>query len=276
MKPFLTLLLMVCLGNQLQAQSPKLHIETTGRGKKQALLIPGFTCSGKVWDSTVSVLAKEYTCHVVTFPGFAGQPAQANPSLSNWVAGLAQYLEQQNLENVAVIGHSIGGMMALQLAGTAPQRVSQVVVVDALPCLSAFSNPAFKANPAPDYSLFIKQFAGMSDSLWKAQQEASAPMFTTRTDKRKALVDWSVASDRATMGAIYGQFINTDYRDSLSKVTCPVLVLLEPAFKGSNVIIEAQYSNLQNKTLVYAGKGAHFVMWDDPQWYIGQLQSFLR
>ncbi len=275
MKHLLTFLCLLFIGN-LQAQPPKLHIKTTGKGTKQALLIPGFSCSGKVWDSTVSVLAKDYTCHVVTFPGFAGQPAQADPSLTNWVAGLAQYLEQQDLKKVVVIGHSIGGMMALQLAGTSPVRIEKVVVVDALPCLSAFSNPAFKANPAPDYSLFIKQFQSMPDSLWKAQQEASAPAFTTRIDKRKELVEWSVASDRATMGIIYGQFVNTDYRDSLSKVECPVLVLLEPAFKANNAVVEAQYSNLQNKTLVYAGKGAHFVMWDDSEWYIGQLQSFLH
>ena len=275
MKYFLTLLFIVCLGN-LQAQPPKLHIEITGKGTKQALLIPGFSCSGKVWDSTVEVLSKTYTCHVVTFPGFAGQPAQANPSLNNWVAGLSQYLEAKNLKNVAVIGHSIGGMMALQLAGKEPQRVSQVVVVDALPCLSALQNPTFKPNPTPDYSPLINQFAGMSDSLWKARQEASAPMFTTRTDKRKALVDWSMASDRATMGAVYGQFLNADYRDSLSGISCPVLVLLEPAFKVSSAVVEAQYSGLKNKTLVYAGKGMHFVMWDDSQWYIGQLQSFLR
>jgi pimeloyl-ACP methyl ester carboxylesterase len=269
------LFLGLLLFSNLNAQPPKLHIETKGKGVKQVLLLPGFSCSGKVWDSTVSVLSKEYTCHVVTFPGFAGEPAQAAPSLHNWVAGLAQYLEQKNLKNVAVLGHSIGGIMALQLAAAEPKRISQVVVVDALPCLAALQNPAFKASPSVDHSLLAKQFAGISDSAWRSRQEATSPMFTSNPEKQKLLVNWSVASDRSTMGTVYSQFANTDYRDSLSQITCPVLVLLEPSFKGYEVAIQAQYSKLPRKTLAFANIGMHFIMWDDPQWYFGQLNAFL-
>lgn len=68
-----------------------------------------------VWDDTVKQLCTRHRCHVFTHAGFAGVPAQSGPLLDNVDAALATYIEQQHLQAHIVIGHSLGGFVALRL-----------------------------------------------------------------------------------------------------------------------------------------------------------------
>ncbi len=53
----------------VRAQSSAFEVTVKGKGDP-VLLFPGFTCTGAVWDDTVSELSKEFECHVFTFAGF--------------------------------------------------------------------------------------------------------------------------------------------------------------------------------------------------------------
>lgn len=258
-----------------QSASP-LHVAVAGKAKPSVILIPGFTCPGKVWDETVAQLSARYTCHVITFAGFAGQPAQTDPHLGQWVAAIAAYIKTNRLERPVIIGHSIGGGMAMMLAAGYPDLVSKIVVVDALPCLSALQHPGFKADPAPDCSRFVNQYLAMSDSMLLLQQQRTIPFLCADTAMQPEIVDWSVKSDRKTMGQIYCEFTNTDLRDTLAAIQCPALILLEAPFRMYDESMQQQYARLRNKQLVYAQKGLHFIMYDDRDWYLQQIKSYLK
>ena len=101
------------------------------------LLIPGLASSGAVWDDTVKQLCGAHRCHVFTLAGFAGVPAQPGPLLDDVDAALAAYIEQQHLKAPIVVGHSLGGFVALKLAIDHPADVGKLVIVDALPALGA-------------------------------------------------------------------------------------------------------------------------------------------
>lgn len=260
---------------QLSAQ-PSFLVKKEGKGKRSILFIPGFSCSGDVWKETVKDYAKEYTCHVLTMPGFAGAPAEATPQLQNWVTEIAAYIRAQNLEKPIVVGHSIGGVMTLLLAARYPDLIGRIVVVDALPCLGAIMNPAFKPVANPDCGPFISRFTKMSDSAFYQMQKMVVRGMMTDTLHAAEVIHWGVLSNRETLGRIYCQFSNLDMRDSLATITCPALVLLEASFAGMKPAIEAQYHGLRTGTLSYADKGLHFIMYDDKQWYDGQLAHFIK
>ena len=59
---------------------PSFAVRIEGRGPAM-ILIPGFLSSGAVWDDVVAHYSSRYTCHVLTLPGFAGQPPIAAPIL---------------------------------------------------------------------------------------------------------------------------------------------------------------------------------------------------
>ncbi|MNR60835.1 hypothetical protein D3C85_1824210 [compost metagenome] len=54
------------------------------------------------------------------------------------------------------------------------------------------------------------------------------------------------------------------------------MILLESYFINLKPAIEGQYRNLKTANFQYAGKGMHFIMYDDKDWYLGQLNNFLK
>ncbi len=269
--------LLLLHASMLHAQSQtSFQVVVKGNGKENVLLIPGFTCPGKVWDATVAQLEKKYTCHIITFAGFAGQPAQTDPHLKQWVDDLATYIRTAHLGKPVIIGHSIGGGIALMLASQYPDLPAKIIVVDALPCLGAVQNPAFKANPNADCSVFVNRYTNMSDSALRVMQERTVPQLCANQVMQPEIVSWSLQSDRKTMGQIYCEFMNTDQRNTLSTIQCPAIVLLEASFKTYADAMEQQYAGLKNKQIAYAGKGLHFIMYDDPEWYLQQINNSLK
>jgi pimeloyl-ACP methyl ester carboxylesterase len=261
----------------VHAQSIKsFSVAKEGSGKQNIILIPGYSCSGKVWDETVKAISKNSTCYAITFSGFAGEKPQANPTLATWVADLAIYIKDEKIDNPIVIGHSLGGGMAAWLAAEYPTLISKIVIVDALPSLSAYYNPSFVSQPTPDCSQFVNQFAAMSNEQFYSMQKMSLPMLLSTAEKAATVVDWGVKSDRTTLAQTYCQFLNTDLRNKLSSITCKALVLLEAPFKQNDSIIQEQYKLLGNKTIKYANKGLHFIMYDDQEWFLNELKQFLK
>src|SRR4051812_44907803 len=95
-------------------------VKVTGKGTP-IILIPGLSSSGAVWDGTVAHLKDHYECHVLTLAGFAGQPRIENPFLETVRNDLTAYIRQHKLDHSIIIGHSLGGFLALWLATHDPE-----------------------------------------------------------------------------------------------------------------------------------------------------------
>lgn len=277
MKKTIVLLLTVFTSLNIYAQ-PKFpfDVKVSGYGNNDIIFIPGLSSSGSVWDATAERYSKDYKCHVLTFHGFAGVAPDDTTDFRGWENSVAQYIIDKKISKPIIIGHSIGGGLALLLAADYPSLISKIVVVDALPCLGAIRNPAFVANPHPDCTPFIKQFTAMTDQQFYSMQKQTMPSLLADTVHLNEVLGWSVKSDRKTMAEIYCQFLNTDMRPELSKINCPSLVLLEHAFVNIKPTIAEQYKGLRNAQLEYSTKGLHFIMYDDTDWYMNQLDQFLK
>ena len=116
------------------------EVRVVGSGRP-AILIPGLTCSGDVWLPTAEHFAAVYESHILTLAGFAGVPPVEGPFLSTVRDDLARYIRDAGLEQPIVIGHSIGGFLALWLAASEPDLVGPVVSVDGVPFLPALRDP---------------------------------------------------------------------------------------------------------------------------------------
>lgn len=280
MKAKLIYLLLFVIGI-LSAQSqdnPSFTIKINGSGKNTAILVPGYSCSGEVWETLINRFQNQFTFHTITFAGFAGEKPQQNPSLKKWIDDIASYIAAKKMSQPIIVGHSLGGVIAMDLAARYPDRVSKIIVVDALPSLSAFYNPSFKAQEVPDCVPAIRQFTSMNDQQFYTSQKYGMYSLLADTSKLEKVVSWSVKSDRATLGNIYCQFANYDLRSSLSNIKCPTLILLEPSFKATEKAIAEQFSNIpkQNHFIRYATKGLHFIMYDDSEWFLNEVNNFVK
>ncbi|MCU0514625.1 MAG: alpha/beta hydrolase [Anaerolineae bacterium] len=93
------------------------------------LLIHGWGGTGSYWRQTAHALSETVTVIVPDLPGTGrSQPVRAPRSMFDQVATLQALLADLQVERVQVVGHSMGGGMAVLLAAECPQRVERLVL----------------------------------------------------------------------------------------------------------------------------------------------------
>src|SRR4051812_25987236 len=105
------------------------------------ILIPGLTCDGSVWDQTVNHFKGRYQCHVLSLAGFAGVPPVEGPFIPTMQQAILQYIRENRLQKPVIMGHSLGGHLALAVAVAAPQEVGPIIVVDGAPATGVLMSP---------------------------------------------------------------------------------------------------------------------------------------
>tara|TARA_R110002072_G_scaffold224998_1_gene382097 strand:- start:12380 stop:13237 length:858 start_codon:yes stop_codon:yes gene_type:complete len=260
-------------------------VKVSGSGPT-IILIPGLASSGEVWDETVLALSKTNECHMLTLPGFAGQPAtDLNAGfLPKMKTEIASYIEKMN-RPVLVIGHSLGGFLSLQLANEYPELISKAVIVDSYPFYSAAMNPTATVEMMkPMAKQITSTLVNSSQEEFNKQQAASMPIMTATKTRIPQLEDWSVKSDRATIGQAIYELMTTDYRTNLSELKTPILVL-GAWYSGKDYGMTAesvsasfgqQYQLAENVQIEMAPTAHHFIMWDNPEWFMTQIQNFVK
>ena len=96
------------------------------------VLIHGLGASGRAFDLVAPLLAARFRVIVPDLPGFgaSGGPATDVEGMARSVLGA---LDEDGVEEFAVAGHSMGGLVATALAELAPDRVTRLVLVNAPP-----------------------------------------------------------------------------------------------------------------------------------------------
>ncbi|MDR6369627.1 pimeloyl-ACP methyl ester carboxylesterase [Chryseobacterium bernardetii] len=251
------------------------EVKKTGKGNQSLIFIPGFASSGDVWNETTSKFEKEFTCYTLTMAGFAGTKPQTDASFKDWEKEIAAYIRNNKIDKPILIGHSMGGGLALAIAADYPELIGKIIIVDTLPCLAALSDPNFTSKENNDCSATITQLTAMNDEQFRKMQAQAMPRLLADTSMQETVISWSMKSDRKTFAKMYCDFYNTDLREKIKNIQCPSLILLESFFVNLKSTIEGQYKNLKNANMQYASKGLHFIMYDDKDWYFNQLTHFL-
>lgn len=269
------------------ADAPDHGITVTVAGEgRPVLMIPGLNSGADTWKETCAALQADHVqCLIAQLPGFAGQPAiNSEHYLDDMSQGLLDYLDRHRLAHPVVVGHSLGGVVALKMAIARPQAIGKLVIVDALPFLPAAQNPAATAQTMrPVVAGLRAQLLKTDDAAYRAQAEATARGMVHAPERVAQIVGWGMASDRATTAQAMGEMMTTDLRPSLGAIKAPTLVLgswaaYAPygATRDSTAqLFRSQYARLDGVRVKMSTAGYHFLMWDDPQWLQAQLRGFI-
>lgn len=106
-----------------------LHKTIIGNGPDM-LLLHGWGSNSAIWTPVIDTLAKNYRITLIDLPGhglsrFAGEPF----ALADVVDAIAQHIDASSI----VIGWSLGGLLAMQLAITFPAKVKRLITVASSP-----------------------------------------------------------------------------------------------------------------------------------------------
>ena len=268
----------VASAQQAQHACNCFNVEVVGQGPA-VILIPGLASSGTVWQSTVDALKADYQLHIFTLAGFAGV---APIPMQNWGEGylplqqhaILRYIREQQLDKPVVIGHSLGGYLALALAATAPEQIGAAINVDGLPALGAL----FAANQANN-SGDTQQPQGSFDPMAMAKSMANNEQWQQR------IVADMYRSDGMTSGRVMGELMQADLRPQLANISVPVLTLgalQHGAPYSTPEQVQANYEQqlanapVQYHRFAFAPDAKHFIMADAPDWLNQQIAQFLQ
>lgn len=256
-------------------QAPAIRVEKSGSGKA-ILFLPGFTTPGSVWKETVKNLDFKYESHLVSYAGFNKIAPIAVPWYETVKKDLLEYIQQNKLSHIHIIGHSMGGNLAVDIAAAMPGNVDRIILVDAIPCMRELMMPGVSASQLQYDSPYNNQMLNMSDEAFRQTASMMAQAMTDTKEKVDSLMKWSIEADRKTFVYGYTDLLKLDLREVLDKVTAKTLILGAP-FPNKDLVkanMEKQYAKLANKTIEIAEGGKHFIMFDQPQWFYDKVNTF--
>jgi pimeloyl-ACP methyl ester carboxylesterase len=256
------------------------------------ILIPGLASSGQTWDTTVARYRTRFACHVLTVAGFAGVPPIDGPLLPAVRRDLAEYIRTQKLDRPIIVGHSLGGTLALSMAIEYPDLVGPLVIIDILPFLAGPNMQVKTATEAaPAIAAMEASMSKMTQAQWdgSARTGASVRYMVTGDAGFETLKAWGMATDRHALIRGLAEVYGADLRDDIARITVPTLVL--GTWRGvhdqllTNTIdvpkadflkeFAAQYAKLPRLHFALHDTGRHFIMWDDPEWFFREVDAFL-
>ncbi len=268
-------LLLVTFGN---AQSP-VKVSVTGSGEP-IIFLGGFATNGDaVWQETVGQLSKTHECQVVNYAGFAGNKPIGFPWLPQIIGALESYIVENQLENLILIGHSLGGTLGIKLAANPTLHVSKLLIVDALPATGALITPNFDPENLHYDSPYNNQVLDMNDDSFDQMATNMAAGMTSSDAGKNLLIDWIKATDRKTYVYAYTDYLKFDVRKDLKDINIPMTILGAGKPYGEEMAranFKKQYENLVDYQLFINPDSAHFIMMDQPIWFLEHINMFIN
>jgi pimeloyl-ACP methyl ester carboxylesterase len=264
---FLAALALACSAAPAAAQRfepTRFSVETVGRGP-DVILIPGLTSGREVWRATAGAVPG-YRYHLVQVAGFAGAPARGNrsgPVVAPLAEEIARYIADRRLDRPAIVGHSMGGTIAMIVAARRPELVGRVMVVDMLPQpASLFGGSAQGAAPLADFMATpggSRLFAGL--------MAVFSPPEVAR------------GSDPDVVGRATRDLATTDLTPRLPAIRAPFTIVYASPDRQANAAIDRSfvraYATARQARLVRIDGSGHMVMLDQPARFRAALRDFL-
>lgn len=206
------------------AGSTALHIADSGVGEKCVVLLHGYLESMYVWDDFAPLLTPSVRVITVDIPGHGISEVKGEVHTMEMVADvLHQMLKSLEIERVTMVGHSMGGYVALAFCARYPEQL------DGLVLLSSTPNPDTEAKRENRRREIALVRAGKKDALARVAPEAG---FAEQNRRRlRSYIDdltecVHITEDDGIVALLGGMMERADQNEMLRKSTVPQLFIL--------------------------------------------------
>jgi pimeloyl-ACP methyl ester carboxylesterase len=273
----------------------RLHYLDWGNSAAPLLvLVHGGFDHGRSWDWTARALSSHYHVIVPDLRGHgdSGWSSDGGYAIHHHIYDLAQLIAIQNRDPVTIIGHSLGGSIALRYAGLFPEKVAKLVAIEGLGMTPTIVQTQ-QAKPATERWMD-----------WIDDRRIGA----TRTPRRYPTIEAAIdrmrernqdlSLEQALHLTIHGTNRNEDgtyswkfdpYLRPISpfgtldeqlpefwgRISCPVLLCLGLDSWASNPMKDGRAAHFADVRLAEFADAGHWLHHDQFDTFIAELRAFL-
>ena len=238
-----------------------------GTGNKTLLFIHGYGCNSKYWWAQLQHFSKNYRVISIDIGGHGESGTNRNDyTMANFGGDVVAVMNEENIKQSYLIGHSMGGPVALEAAVVLQDRVTAIIGVD------TFHNIA--KGPA---SPFVKL---MVNTMFRFRQSSSTNDAVTkqfREDANLDLKNWvsqkaETTDPRASRGSL-SSIIAMDYPTQLKKINVPIITLNSRFWMNTEV--EEGHKEYSKYEVSFIDGVGHYVMMEKPTYFNKWLDGVL-
>jgi pimeloyl-ACP methyl ester carboxylesterase len=265
-----------------------LHVDVYGTpGRRALVFIPGLTCGPWAWSGEIARLSPAYTIYALTLPGFDGHPTINTPLFQTVSADFWTLLQTESIVKPTVIGHSLGGTLAIMLAEQHSDKLAGVISVDGLPTFPGMDRMTADQRAQAGAQMTAAMAQASTPAQFAAMEKTYVlPNLMTSADDIAVVAPLTARSDPAATAAWTSEDLAIDLRPQLTKVSTPLLVIapFDAAFEGK-VLPDAAAKRSYYESLLANDPAAdvqmieasrHFIMYDQPQKLHVAIAAFVR
>ena len=248
----------------------QIHYESGGSGSPALVFIHGWNCDRSYWSAQLPFFAATHQVVAIDLAGHGDSGVNREDwSMVNFGADVAAVADALQLEDIILVGHSMGGPVALEATRLLKERVKMVIGADTL---SDVSLRYTDAQLAGMLAAMEADFPGTVEGLVRSS------FFLPTSDP--ALID-QIAHDMgaappvAGIGAFEGfaRWFNEDVEKTLADIEVPIR-LINSDYRPTNTLAGQALTASFEATLM-SGVG-HFVMQEDPAQFNAIMAELLN
>lgn len=250
-------------------QSPLYYLDQ-GNGKT-LIFIHGFLENHSMWKNCISYFSKHCRCVAPDLFGHGETPAHGYiHSMKTYASAVAQLITHLQIQEYAVIGHSMGGYVALELLQLQAQQITQLVLLNSTPLPDSTEKKIIRDRA-------IRAIQQMPDAfIQMAVKNLFLPEdhIRLKNEIKQAILEAKKCSHQGIIATLHGLKERADHQETLAKAKCNTLVI---AGKKDNI---APYQQLKNSLKGSSAKllslnGGHMSYLEFPKEVNLALSNFL-
>jgi pimeloyl-ACP methyl ester carboxylesterase len=250
------------------------------------VFVHGLSGSWPNWLEQLPVLAREHRVVALDLPGFGSSPMPSGEiSIARYARLLDGLLDQLGIDAAAVVGNSMGGFIAAELAIAFPQRVERLVLISAAG-ISTYADPrTARAMPALRRGERILAasaawMASRSDTVARRARlrEATLALVVRHPSRLPAPLAAEQLRGAGKPGFLQalGSILDYDFRERLAEIACPTLIVWGDGDRLINIRDAYVFAELiAGSRLVIFEDTGHMAMLERPAAFNALLRDFL-
>jgi pimeloyl-ACP methyl ester carboxylesterase len=237
-----------------------------GSGAPPLVFVHGWQADHTVWRSTIDALGPDVHTLAVDLRGSGESRSAGGPyRLERFAADLHELVDRRNLGSIIVVGHSMGGTLALRYALDFPQATRALVLVAPVPASGGGYSPKGEA--------YLRATAG--DPV--AARDWLTRTLTNPSDEAilGALCETAARTERAAALESFESWAFSDFAEETRKIEAPVLVIA-PEHDAPEVTERNVAALLPNARCVVLSDSAHYAIAERPKDIADSIRRFIE